>query len=65
MFVPWMHSKAGRTPAATMTSSAEKASNILIVGSGLVGLDAAYSFLEQGKHVTVVEMADLLVPLIA
>ena len=36
---------------------ADKAENILVVGSGLVGMDAAYAFLEQGKAVTVVEMA--------
>lgn len=51
------------TDAQNIRKSAEKASNILIVGSGLVGLDAAYSFLEQGKHVTVVEMADRILPI--
>ena len=42
---------------------ADKAENILVVGSGLVGMDAAYAFLEQGKNVTVVEMADRILPL--
>ena len=51
------------TDAQNIRKAAEKASNILIVGSGLVGLDAAYSFLEQGKHVTVVEMADRILPI--
>lgn len=42
---------------------ADKAQSILVVGSGLVGMDAAYAFLEQGKPVTVVEMADRILPL--
>ena len=42
---------------------ADQAEQILIVGSGLVGMDAAYAFLEQGKEVTVVEMADRILPI--
>lgn len=42
---------------------ADKANRILVVGSGLVGMDAAYAFLEQGKEVTVVEMADRILPI--
>ena len=42
---------------------ADQAAQILIVGSGLVGMDAAYAFLEQGKEVTVVEMADRILPI--
>lgn len=42
---------------------ADQADKILIVGSGLVGMDAAYAFLEQGKDVTVVEMADRILPI--
>lgn len=42
---------------------ANQADKILIVGSGLVGMDAAYAFLEQGKDVTVVEMADRILPI--
>ena len=41
----------------------DAADHILVVGSGLVGMDAAYAFLEQGKKVTVVEMADRILPL--
>lgn len=37
--------------------------NILVIGSGLVGMDAAYAFLEQGKNVTVLEMSDRILPL--
>ncbi|WP_461815912.1 NAD(P)/FAD-dependent oxidoreductase [Faecalimonas sp.] len=42
---------------------ADLANHILIVGSGLVGMDAAYAFLEQGKKVTVIEMADRILPI--
>lgn len=42
-----------------MTENAEK---ILIIGSGLVGLDAAYGLIERGKQVTVVEMAEQILP---
>ena len=37
---------------------AKKGSRAVIVGAGLVGLDAAYALLERGVGVTVVEMAD-------
>lgn len=38
-------------------------SRILVVGSGLVGLDAAYALLERGLVVSVVEMADRILPI--
>lgn len=41
----------------------EHAERILVIGAGLVGLDAAYGFLEQKRDVTVVEMADRILPL--
>ena len=41
---------------------AENAENIVIVGSGLVGLDAAYGLLERGKKVSIVEMAPQILP---
>lgn len=41
---------------------AKDAEHILIVGSGLVGLDAAYGLLEQGKMVSIVEMAPQILP---
>lgn len=41
---------------------ANEAKQILIIGSGLVGMDAAYAFLEQNKDVTVVEMAERILP---
>ena len=36
---------------------------LVIIGSGLVGLDAAYGLLEQGKEITIVEMADRILPI--
>ncbi|MDO4523233.1 MAG: FAD-dependent oxidoreductase [Eubacteriales bacterium] len=49
--------------AQRILAQAENAQRILIVGSGLVGMDAAYAFLEQKKQVTVVEMADRILPI--
>jgi NAD(P)H-nitrite reductase large subunit len=51
------------TDAQKIREIADRSSNILIVGSGLVGMDAAYAFLEQKKNVTVVEMADRILPI--
>lgn len=48
--------------AQAIDKMAEKAEKILIVGSGLVGLDAAHGLLERGKDVTIVEMADSILP---
>ncbi len=48
--------------AKKIRSFAQQANRILIVGSGLVGMDAAYAFLEQKKEVTVLEMADRILP---
>lgn len=41
---------------------AQSADKILVIGSGLVGMDAAYAFLEQKKDVTVLELADRILP---
>jgi len=41
---------------------AQSADKILVLGSGLVGMDAAYAFLEQKKDVTVLELADRILP---
>lgn len=49
--------------AQAIRSLADQANRILVVGSGLVGMDAAYAFLERGKDVTVVEMADRILPI--
>lgn len=49
--------------AQRIDSMAENAENILVIGSGLVGLDAVYGLLERGKNVTVVEMADQILPM--
>lgn len=38
-------------------------SRVLVVGSGLVGMDAAYALLERRMDVTVVEMAERILPI--
>ncbi len=48
--------------AQQIRAFAEKARHILVLGSGLVGMDAAYAFLELDKDVTIVEMADRILP---
>ena len=48
--------------AQEIDKMAEDAEKILIIGSGLVGLDAAYGSIERGKKVTVVEMAEQILP---
>lgn len=48
--------------AREIVKEAESADNVLIIGSGLVGLDAAYGLLERGKKITIVEMASQILP---
>ncbi len=48
--------------AQMIVREAETAENVLVIGSGLVGLDAAYGLLERGKKITIVEMADQILP---
>lgn len=48
--------------AQAIRKMAEKAENIVIIGSGLVGLDAAYGLMENGKKVSIVEMAEQILP---
>lgn len=48
--------------AQAIDRMAAQSEHILIVGSGLVGLDAAYGLLEQGKKVSIVEMAEQILP---
>lgn len=50
------------TDAQEIDEMAEQSENILIIGSGLVGLDAAYGLLERGKKISIVEMADQILP---
>ena len=49
--------------ARAVKEQAKDAKKIVVVGAGLVGIDAAYAFLEMGKDVTVVEMAERIIPL--
>lgn len=51
------------TDAQAISNAARAAENILIIGSGLVGLDAAYGLLERRMNVTVVEMAGQILPI--
>lgn len=48
--------------AQAIRKMAEKAENIVIIGSGLVGLDAAYGLMKTGKKVSIVEMAEQILP---
>lgn len=48
--------------AQAIVAEAKEAKKVLVIGSGLVGLDAAYGLLELGKEITVVEMADQILP---
>ena len=49
--------------AQAIDALAEKAEHIAIIGSGLVGLDAAYGLMETGKKVSIIEMADQILPI--
>lgn len=49
--------------ARAIRERGKTAGKVLVIGAGLVGLDAAYGFLEEGKDVTVVEMAERILPL--
>lgn len=49
--------------AQAIDEKAEASSKIAIIGSGLVGLDAAYGLMERGKNVTIVEMAAQILPI--
>ncbi len=48
--------------AQAIDELAKDAENIGMIGSGLVGLDAAYGLMETGKKVSIVEMADQILP---
>lgn len=49
--------------AVAIDEMAKNAEQIVIIGSGLVGLDAAYGLMEVGKKVSIVEMADQILPI--
>ncbi|BDF32604.1 nitrate reductase subunit beta [Lachnospiraceae bacterium] len=48
--------------AQAIVKEAGCAEQVLVIGSGLVGLDAAYGLLELGKKITIVEMASQILP---
>ncbi len=49
--------------AIAIDECAKDAEKVVIIGSGLVGLDAASGLLEQGKKITIVEMAERILPI--
>lgn len=49
--------------AQAIDRAADTGSRAVIVGSGLVGMDAAYALMERGIKPAVVEMADRILPL--
>ncbi|HJB28875.1 MAG TPA: FAD-dependent oxidoreductase [Candidatus Blautia faecavium] len=49
--------------AKAIDERAKDAKKIVIIGSGLVGLDAAYGLLEQKKEIVIVEMAERILPI--
>jgi len=48
--------------AARMAARAVNAENAVIVGGGLLGIEAGYALGRRGTHVTLVEMAERLLP---
>ncbi|TFH43276.1 MAG: hypothetical protein E4G96_01555, partial [Chrysiogenales bacterium] len=48
--------------ARTVIAYAEKASSAIVIGGGLLGLEAAHSFAEKGLGVTVLEMSERILP---
>lgn len=49
--------------AQAIREKAREVQNILIIGAGLVGLDAAYALIEMGKKPTIIEMETRVLPL--
>lgn len=49
--------------AKAIDERAKHAQKVVIIGSGLVGLDAAYGLLEQKKEIVIVEMAERILPI--
>ena len=44
--------------AKLIDNASKNSKNVIVVGAGLVGMDAAFALLELGLNVTVIEMAD-------
>jgi len=49
--------------AKAIKACAKSADNIVIIGAGLVGLDAAYALIEMGKKPVVIDIADAILAL--
>jgi len=52
------HTMHSRQDAITLLSSLPTCQNIVIIGAGFIGLEAAEAFVERGKKVTIVEFLD-------
>jgi len=57
-----VHGLRHLSDAKAIREKAETAKNIVIIGAGLVGLDAAYGLIEIDKKPTIVEMAANVLP---
>jgi len=55
-----VHGLHDLSDAKAIREKAANADNIVIIGAGLVGLDAAYAIVEMGKKPVIVEMADTI-----
>ncbi|MFZ5968102.1 MAG: NAD(P)/FAD-dependent oxidoreductase [Bacillota bacterium] len=49
--------------ALTIRERAKKVKNVLVLGAGLVGIDAVMGLINHGVHVTVVELGDRILPM--
>jgi len=49
--------------AQSIVKNVATGANVIVIGSGLVGMDAAYGLLQNRINVTVLEMADHILPL--
>lgn len=49
--------------ALAITERAKKVKDVLVLGAGLVGIDAVMGLIKHGLHVTVVEVGDRILPM--
>lgn len=49
--------------AKAIKEQAKNANNIVIIGAGLVGLDAAYAFADTDKNIAIIDMSDSILSL--
>lgn len=58
-----VHGLRHLSDAQNIQTQASHSDQIIIIGAGLVGLDAAYALIEMGKHPIVIEMAENILAL--